>query len=166
MVAGGPDWFHPGRSGSLQFGPKTIVGHFGEIHPRTLEAFDLSGPVCGFEIILDTMPAPKARPTRARPKLELSELMPVERDFAFVVDRGVPAAEIVRAVQGAERALTADVTVFDVYEGPGVALGRKSVAVSVALQPREKTLTDAEIEAVAARIVSEVARKTGATLRA
>jgi phenylalanyl-tRNA synthetase beta chain len=165
LVAGGPAWFHPGRSGTLQFGPKNIVGWFGELHPRALEALDVSGPLVAFEIVLDDIPAPKARPTKAKGKLDISEFMPLERDFAFIVDRAVRAGDILRAAQGAERALIADASVFDVYEGAGVPEGKKSVAISVTLQPREKTLTDTEIDAVAGKIVAEVSKKTGATLR-
>jgi len=165
IVAGAPGWWHPGRSATLQFGPKAVVGHFGELHPRALAELDVEGPVAAFEIILDALPAPKAKPTKTKPKLELSDLQPLARDFAFLVDRGTPAGALVKAVQGADRALIADVRVFDVYEGKGVPDGRKSVAVAVTLQPREKTLTDAEIEAVAQKIVAEAAKKTGATLR-
>ncbi len=165
LSPGAPSWFHPGRSGTLQFGPKNIVGWFGELHPRALAALDASGPLVAFEIVLDEIPAPKARPTKVKGKLELSGFMPLERDFAFVVDRGVRAADILRAAQGAERAMIADVNVFDVYEGPGVPEGKKSVAIAVTLQPREKTLTDAEIDAVAGKIVAEVGKKTGASLR-
>jgi phenylalanyl-tRNA synthetase beta chain len=166
VVPGGPSWLHPGRSGTLQFGPKTVVGSFGEMHPRALEVLDVSGPLCVFEITLDDLPPQRARATRAKPKLELSDFMPLERDLAFVAARATPAGDILRAVQAAERSLLAGVDVFDVYEGPGVAEGFKSVAVSVRLQPRERTLTDAEIEQTMARIVAEVAKKTGATLRA
>ena len=165
LVAGCPSFLHPGRSGTLQFGPKNIVGWFGEIHPRVLDGLGAEGPLAVFEIALDALPAPKAKPTKAKPKLELSALMPLERDFAFVVDSDVQAADLLKAVTGAERALIADVGVFDIYQGPGVPEGKKSVAVSVRLQPREKTLTDAEIEAVAARIVAEAGKKTGAILR-
>ena len=165
LVAGGPAWFHPGRSATLQFGPKNIVGWFGELHPRALAALDASGPLVAFEIVLDDIPAPKARPTKARGKLDLAELMPLERDFAFIVDRSVRAGDILRAAHGAERALIADASVFDVYEGTGVPEGKKSVAIAVTLQPREKTLTDFEIEAVAGKIIAEVAKKTGAVLR-
>ena len=165
IVSGGPDFLHPGRSATLQFGPKNVLGWFGELHPRTLEALDVSGPLCAFEIHLDEIPAQKAKATRAKPKLELSEFMPLERDFAFVVDRAVKAADIVRAAQGADKALIAGVDVFDVYEGAGVPEGQKSVAIAVRLQPREKTLAEAEIEAVAARIVADVTKKTGGTLR-
>ena len=165
LVSGAPGWFHPGRSGTLQFGPKNIIGYFGELHPRALEALDASGPIVAFEITLDDIPAPKARPTKTRGKLELAELTPVERDFAFVVDRAVKAADILRFARAAERALIVDAGVFDVYEGPGVGEGKKSVAISVTLQPREKTLTDVEIDAVAAKIIAEVSGKTGATLR-
>ncbi len=138
---------------------------FGELHPRHLEAIGAEGPVVGFEIILNDIPAPKSKPTKAKPKLEFSELMPVQRDFAFVVDRFVKAADIVKAAQAGERALVSDVGVFDVYEGKGIPEGKKSVAISVTLQPREKTLTEAEIDAVAGKIIAEVTKKTGATLR-
>jgi phenylalanyl-tRNA synthetase beta chain len=165
VVAGGPSFLHPGRSATLQFGPKNIIGWFGELHPRALEALDVSGPVCAFEVHLDELPAQKPKATRAKPKLDLSEFMPLERDFAFVVDRSVKAADIVRAAQGADKALIAGVEVFDVYEGPGVSDGQKSVAIAVRLQPRDKTLNEAEIEAVASRIVADVSKKTGGTLR-
>jgi phenylalanyl-tRNA synthetase beta chain len=165
LVPGGPDFLHPGRSGTLQFGPKNVIGWFGELHPRTLEAFDAAGPIVAFEILLDALPAPKARPTKARPKLELSDFQPVERDFAFIVDKDVKAADLIKAAQGADRNLIVNVGVFDLYAGPGVPEGKKSIALNVTLQPREKTLTDAEIDAVASRIVAEAAKKTGAILR-
>ncbi|MDQ0512655.1 phenylalanine--tRNA ligase subunit beta [Ancylobacter amanitiformis] len=159
-----PVWFHPGRSGTFRLGAN-VIGHFGELHPGVLEALDADGPLVGFEVLLDRVPEPKAKPTRVKPLLELSAFQPVERDFAFVVARSVAAGDIVKAAAGVDRKLITAVNVFDVYEGPGVDADKKSVALSVALQPREKTLTDAEIEAVAARIVAEVSKKTGATLR-
>ena len=165
VVPGGPPWFHPGRSAKLQFGPKIGLGAFGELHPRTLELLDVKGPVVGFEITLDLLPAPKSRATRARAKLALSELQPVRRDFAFVVEKSVAAGDIVKTVQNSDRTLIADVVVFDVYEGAGLDPDKKSVAVEVMLQPVEKTLTDAEIEAVSGKIVAEVSRRHGATLR-
>ena len=166
LVPGGPDFLHPGRSATLQFGPKNIVGWFGELHPRVLEAFDATGPVAAFEIVLDSLPAPKARPTKARPKLDLSDFQPVERDFAFIVDKDVKAADLIKAAQGADRNLIVNVGVFDLYVGPGVPEGKKSIALNVTLQPREKTLTNSDIEAVAAKIVTEAGKKTGAVLRA
>ncbi len=165
IVPGGPDWLHPGRSATLQFGPKNIVGYFGEPHPRLLDALDVTGPFSIFEIVLDALPAPKARPTRVKSDLAISDLMPVSRDFAFVVDRGVRAADLLKAANGADRTLITDAAIFDVYEGPELGEGKKSVAVAVTIQPRERTMTDAEIESVAARIVAEVGKKTGATLR-
>jgi phenylalanyl-tRNA synthetase beta chain len=165
VVPGGPDFLHPGRSATLQFGPRNIAGWFGELHPRVLEAFDASGPLVAFEIILDALPPPKARPTKSKPKLDLSDFQPVERDFAFIVDKAVKAADLVKAAQAADRALIVAVGVFDLYAGPGVPDGKKSLALNVTLQPREKTLTDAEIEAVATKIVAEAAKKTGAILR-
>ena len=157
--------FHPGRSGVLQFGPKGVIGAFGEIHPRLLEAMDVKGPLVACEIILDALPPPKAKPTKMKPKLALSEFQPVSRDFAFIVARDVAAADIVRLAQGADRQLISDVTVFDIYEGKGIPDGQKSVAIAVTLQPMDKTLTDAEIDKVAEKIVADVSKKTGATLR-
>ncbi|HZH53360.1 MAG TPA: phenylalanine--tRNA ligase subunit beta [Microvirga sp.] len=165
VVAGGPAWFHPGRSATLQFGPKNVVGAFGEIHPKVLKVLDLKGPLVAFEINLDALPPPKAKPTKMKPKLALSEFQPVTRDFAFVVGRQVQAGDIVKAAQAAERQLITGVDVFDVYEGAGIDPDKKSVAIAVTLQPTEKTLTDAEIEAVSTKIVGEVSKKTGAVLR-
>ncbi|RBP07398.1 phenylalanyl-tRNA synthetase beta subunit [Roseiarcus fermentans] len=166
VVPGGPAFLHPGRSATLQFGPKTVVGWFGELHPSVCEALDAEGPIVAFELVLDAVPAPKARPTKARPRLERSDFMAVERDLAFVVDESVRAGDLLKAAQAAERALVADVGVFDVYQGKGLPEGKKSIAIAVTLQPRERTLTDTEIEAAVARIVAEVSRRTGATLRA
>ncbi|MGZ9089637.1 MAG: phenylalanine--tRNA ligase subunit beta-related protein, partial [Rhodoplanes sp.] len=165
IVPGGAAWLHPGRSGTIQIGPQNVLGHFGELHPRALDALDAEGPLVAFEVILDRIPEPKAKATRAKPPLELSPFQPVVRDFAFIVDRALKAADLVRAAQGADRKLIADVTVFDVYEGTGIDPGKKSIAVSVTLQPREKTLTDEEIEAVAQKIVAEVTKRTGGALR-
>ena len=166
VVPGGPAWFHPGRSGTIQIGPQNVLGHFGELHPRALETLDAEGPLVAFEIVLERIPEPKARATRAKPALELSAFQPVERDFAFVVDRTVKAADIVRAASGVDRKLIAGVSVFDVYEGKGIDPGKKSIAIAVTLQPRDKTLTDAEIDALAAKIVAEVGKRTGGVLRA
>jgi phenylalanyl-tRNA synthetase beta chain len=165
VVAGGAPWLHPGRSGTIQMGPQNVLGIFGELHPRALEALGAEGPIVAFEVILDRIPDAKAKPTRAKPLLELSAFQPVSRDFAFIVDRKVKAGDIVRLAQGADRKLITSVTVFDVYEGKGIEPDKKSIAIAVTLQPREKTLTDQEIDAVAAKIVAEVTKKTGGTLR-
>ncbi len=164
-VPGGPAFLHPGRSATLRLGPKAAVGFFGELHPKVMDAMGIAGPLAVFEIILDALPLPKSRPTRAKPRLERVDLMPVERDFAFVVDEAVAAADILKAVRAVDRAVIAEAGVFDVYRGAGIGEGRKSVAVSVTLQPRDRTLTDAELDALGARIEAEVARKTGAVLR-
>jgi phenylalanyl-tRNA synthetase beta chain len=166
VVPGSASWLHPGRSGSIQIGPQNVLGHFGELHPRTLEALGADGPLIAFEVVLDRVPDAKQRPTRAKPVLELSAFQPVSRDFAFIVDRAVKAGDLVRAAQGVDKKLITGVTVFDVYEGKGIDNGKKSVAIAVTIQPREKTLTDQEIDAAAAKIVAEVTRKTGGTLRA
>jgi phenylalanyl-tRNA synthetase beta chain len=165
VVPGGPAWFHPGRAGTIQIGPQTVLGHFGELHPKTLEALGAEGPLVAFEAILERVPQPRAKATRARPGLELSPFQPIERDFAFVVERAVRAGDIVRAAQSVDRKLVTGVTVFDVYEGPGIEPGKKSIAIAVTLQPRERTMTDEEIEAVGAKIIAEVGKKTGGVLR-
>lgn len=165
IAAGGPAWLHPGRSGTIQIGPQNIIGWFGELHPRALEALKADGPLMVFEVILDRIPDAKSKATRAKPLLDLSAFQPVSRDFAFIVDRKVKAVDIVRTAQGVDKKLITGVSVFDVYEGKGIDPDKKSVAIAVTLQPREKTLTDQEIEAVAARIVAEVTKKTGGTLR-
>ena len=160
-----PGWYHPGRSGVLRLGP-TVMARFGEIHPSVLEALGVKGPVVGFEVMLDAVPLPKKKGGTAKPMVQLSAFQPVERDFAFVVDRKVEADKILRAVKGADKALVKDVAVFDVYEGPGVGEGRKSVAVSVTYQPTTATLTDEAIEAVGQKIVASVVKATGGNLRA
>jgi phenylalanyl-tRNA synthetase beta chain len=159
-----PDWFHPGRSGALKLGPKVTLGVFGELHPELLAKLGIEGAVAGFELYLDAVPAPK-RKGLSKPALDASDLQPVKRDFAFLLDRDVEADRIVRAAAGADRALIAHVGVFDVFTGTGVPEGKKSLAIEVTLQPREKTLTDAEIEAVAAKIVAAVSKATGGELR-
>ena len=166
VVPSGPAWFHPGRAGTIQIGPQNVLGHFGELHPRALEALDAEGPLVAFEVILERIPEPKAKATRAKPPLELSPFQPVERDFAFVVERTVKAADIARAATSVDRKLISGVTVFDVYEGAGIEPGKKSIAIAVTIQPREQTMTDAEIEALAAKIVAEVGKRTGGVLRA
>jgi len=165
VVSGGPSWLHPGRSGTIQIGPQNVLGYFGELHPRALEALGADGPLMAFEVILDRIPEAKRKATRATPVLELSAFQPVSRDFAFIVDRKVKAADLVRAAQAVDKKLITDVTVFDLYEGKGIDPDRKSLAIAVTIQPREKTMTDQEIDAVAARIVAEVIKKTGGTLR-
>jgi phenylalanyl-tRNA synthetase beta chain len=166
VVPGGPAWFHPGRSGTIQIGPQNILGYFGELHPRALEALDAEGPLVAFEVILERIPEGKVKATRAKPALELSAFQPVTRDFAFVVDRTVKAADIVRAAQNVDRKLVAGVSVFDVYEGQGIEAGKKSVAIAVTIQPRDKTMTDQEIDALGTKIVAEVSKRTGGVLRA
>ncbi len=158
-----PDWYHPGRSGCLRLGPK-VMARFGELHPRILAAFDLKGPAVAFEVLLDAVPMPKRKGPQ-RPLLERIPFQPVARDFAFVVATDVAADKIARAAAGADKALIGGVHVFDEYTGPGLAEGTKSIAVEVTLQPRDATLTDEQIEAVSAKIVANVEKQTGGTLR-
>jgi phenylalanyl-tRNA synthetase beta chain len=164
ITRGAPGWYHPGRSGVIALG-KTVIARFGELHPKVLAAFDLKGPAAAFEIFLDAVPEPKQK-GKARPLFAPSPYQAIERDFAFVVKREVAAGDIVKAIRNAERNLLDSVAIFDVYEGKGVPEGHKSVAIGVRLQPKDKTLTEAEIEAIAAAIVTGVAKATGGSLRA
>ena len=158
-------WAHPGRGGRIQLGPKNILGWFGEIHPSVLADFDLDGPVVGFELDLDAFPAPRKKASRTRPPLHASDLMPVRRDFAFIVDDDVPAAKLVKAARAAQKNLISAVNLFDVFAGPSLGEGKKSLAIEVTLQPRDKTLTDKEIDAVSAAIIGAVEKATGGELR-
>jgi phenylalanyl-tRNA synthetase beta chain len=158
-----PSWFHPGQAGVLKLGP-SVIAAFGAMHPDVLDKIGLDSPCVGFEIDLDAVPMPR-RKGAERPKLILSPFQPVKRDFAFLLAELVPADRLLRAVRAADRAMIVDVRLFDVYTGPGMATGMKSLAVEVTLQPVDRTLTDAEIEAVAAKIVAAAAKETGATLR-
>jgi phenylalanyl-tRNA synthetase beta chain len=159
------DWWHPGRSARLQLGPKTVMVEFGALHPRVLKALDADTPMLAFEIVLDAVPEPRGARSKARGSAQLANLMPLTRDFAFVIEDGKAAGDLVRAVAGADKALIAGVSVFDVYRGAGVAEGHKSVALEVTIQPVEATLTEAGIEALSARVVA-AAEKVGARLRA
>ena len=164
VVQGGPDWFHPGRSGTVQLGPKNQLGWFGEVHPRVLREMDVKGPLVAFEMVIDNIPEPKQSAT-ARPALEAQDLLPVKRDFAFVADGKVAADKFIRAAKGADKALITDVSVFDVFAGGNLGEGMRSLALEVTLQPKDKTLTDEEIDAVSKAVVAAVTKATGATLR-
>lgn len=164
VSADAPAWYHPGRSGCLRLGP-TVVAHFGELHPEVLKAFGIKTTVVGCEVFVDRVPQPKAARGTAKPLLKLSPFQPVARDFAFVLAADVTADKVVKAIKGADRELIAAVDVFDDYRGKGVAENKKSLALSVTLQPREKTLTDAEIEAICQKIITAVTKATGGELR-
>ncbi len=161
VVQGAPAWYHPGRSGTMQMGPQNKLAYFGEIHPKVLQAMDVKGPLVAFEIILNALPASKQK-SASRAALNISDLLPVSRDFAFVVDDKVQAAELIKAIKGVDKLIIAEASVFDVYQLNG---GKKSLAIEVTLQPREKTFTDADIEAISAKIVATAHKAVGATLR-
>jgi phenylalanyl-tRNA synthetase beta chain len=163
-AAEAPSWYHPGRAGTLKLGA-AVLAHFGEVHPRILKALDVDAPAVAFEVFLDRLPPPKGKAGKARPLLKPSPFQPVERDFAFVVDAAVPAEKLMRAAQNADKALIASAAIFDAYAGPGIPEGKKSIALSVTIQPVEKTLTDAEIDAIGAKVVAAVQKQTGGTLR-
>ncbi|MGZ6008533.1 MAG: phenylalanine--tRNA ligase subunit beta [Rhizomicrobium sp.] len=163
VKAGAPLWYHPGRSGTLALGPK-VLATFGEVHPKILAAFDLKGPVAAFEVILDAIPESKTK-GKARSMFTPSPFQAIERDFAFLVDLKTSADELLRAAKGADRNLIEAAAIFDVYEGKGVPEGKKSLAISVRIQPRDKTLTEPEIDVLVEKIVNAVAKATGAALR-
>ncbi|MEM6439591.1 MAG: phenylalanine--tRNA ligase subunit beta, partial [Pseudomonadota bacterium] len=159
-----PAWLHPGRSAVLSLGPKTPLAWFGELHPRALEAMDLKGPAAAFSIFIEAVPEPRAKgPSRGA--LQASDLPAAERDFAFVMDAGVEADALLRAARGADKQLIESTTIFDVFEGASLGEGRKSVALSIRLQPKDRTLTDEEIDTVAAKVVKAVEKASGGQLR-
>ena len=157
--------WHPGRAGVLKLGPKNLVATFGELHPGLLKSLDVDGPMIGFELILDALPMPKQKGGKTKSRLDKPELTPVRRDFAFLVDATTPAADLVKSASGADKKLIESARIFDVYSGQGVPDGKVSIALEVTLQPREKTLTDDEIDAVAANVVKAVSKATGGELR-
>ncbi|MEQ9109982.1 MAG: phenylalanine--tRNA ligase subunit beta [Rhodospirillaceae bacterium] len=159
-----PEWYHPGQSGTLCLGP-TVLAEFGALHPLTLKGMDVDGPMVGFEVYLERIPKPKRKTGPARTKFTPSQFQPVDRDFAFLLGHDVPVGDVVRAVRGADKALIADVELFDVYSGDKVEAGKKSIALSVRLEPATSTLTDAEIESVSSKIVAAVEKAVGGQLR-
>ncbi len=163
VKSGAPSWYHPGRSGTLALGQK-VLGSFGELHPAILAAFDIKVPIAAFEVFLDAIPEPKQK-GKTRAPFAPSPYPAVERDFAFVVDAKISSEEVMRAARNSDRVLVERVDLFDVYEGKGVPEGKKSLAIAVRLQPRERTLTDAEIDAIAQKLVAAVTKATGGTLR-
>ena len=161
-----PAWFHPGRSGTFRLGPKTVLAYFGELHPDILAQLMVDAPAAAFEVFLPAIPSQKKKASKARAPLDIVELQPVRRDFAFILDKGVAAADVVRAVEGVDKKLVTGIAVFDVFEAGKLAEeGKKSLGIEVTLQPRDKTLTDAEIEAVALKIVASVKKATGGEIR-
>ena len=158
-----PSYYHPGRSGALRLGPN-VLAYFGEIHPAILQDMGIKTPVSGFEVFLQNIPEPKNKTTQ-KTLLKLEPLQPVSRDFAFLVDARVNADDILKAAKSADKNLITDAFIFDIYTGKGVDPGKKSVALAVTLQPKEKSLIDAELEEISKKIVGAVIAKTGGTLR-
>ncbi len=156
--------YHPGRSASLRLGPKTVLAEFGELHPATLKAFDIDGPVIAGEIFLDAIPAKRVATSRMRAAYAPPALQPVTRDFAFLIAADRPADELVRAVRGADKAAIVEARLFDIFTGAGVPEGEKSLAIEVVLQPGDKSFAEADLTAIAGRIV-KAAEKVGARLR-
>jgi phenylalanyl-tRNA synthetase beta chain len=159
-----PNYYHPGRSGVIRLG-KNVLAYFGELHPSVLKALDIKANVVAFEVFIENIPLPRDGKSKAKKKLELSALQAVEKDLAFVVDKTVPAINIYTAAKTADRDNICDVRIFDVYEGENLPADKKSVAITVVFQPKEKTYTDAELEALMQKVIGEVSKKTGAVLR-
>jgi phenylalanyl-tRNA synthetase beta chain len=157
-----PGWYHPGRAATLRLGNK-VLGAFGELHPAVIDALDVRPPLAGFEVFLDSVPEP--RTGRAKLPVQLSVFQPIERDFAFVVDRELPAENLLRAARGVDRKLVNEIRLFDIYQGVGLPESKKSLAITVVLQPQERTLTDAEIEGFSQRLIAQVEKATGGQLR-
>jgi phenylalanyl-tRNA synthetase beta chain len=164
ILRGGPDWWHPGRHGMICLGPKKVLGIFGELHPRFSRRDGRQGPGYGLHPVPGRS-AYAARHLRQPGRVTMPEFQAVDRDFAFVVDADVEAGALVNAAQGADKALIAGVRVFDEFIGGSLGEGKKSIALSVHLQPTERTLTEDEIEAVAAKVVEKVTKATGGVLR-
>jgi phenylalanyl-tRNA synthetase beta chain len=164
VTADAPAWYHPGRSGVLRLGPQNPLAHFGELHPAVAKVLDIDGVVIVAELFLDALPAPKAA-KRARPRYAPPSLMPLSRDFAFLVPLGTPAAQLLTAVKGADKSLIQAVSLFDVFTGAGVPEGQQSVAINVSLQPGDKSLTDADLDAFTAKVIEAAQKACGAVLR-
>jgi len=158
-------WLHPGRGAALKLGPKNTIAVFGEVHPGVLKTLGVDGPAMAFELFLEDIPAQKGKGGKTKPALEASDLMPLTRDFAFLLSAEKSAADLVRAIEGADKDFIASVGVFDVYQGQGVPDGQKSIAIEVRIQPKDKTLSDSDIEAISKKIVAAAAKSAGATLR-
>jgi phenylalanyl-tRNA synthetase beta chain len=157
-----PGWYHPGRAATLRLGNK-VLGAFGELHPAVIDALDVRPPLAGFEVFLDAVPEPRSG--RAKLPVQLSVFQPIERDFAFVVDQELPAETLLRAARGVDRKLVNEIRLFDIYQGVGLPEDKKSLAITVVLQPQERTLTDAEIEGFSQRLIAQVEKATGGQLR-
>ncbi|MFK5996839.1 MAG: phenylalanine--tRNA ligase subunit beta [Rhodobacterales bacterium] len=168
VLRGAREWWHPGRSGKLSLGPKNVLCAFGELHPKVLDALGVKGPAVAFAVHVAKVPFPKTK-TTMRPALEISDFQAVERDFAFVVDDHIEALTLLNAAKGADKVLIRDASVFDVFDGDKaeaqMGAGKKSIAISVCLQPKDATLTDKDIETVSAKIIDKVNKATGGTLR-
>ena len=164
VFAGAAPWYHPGRAGTLRLGPKNILASFGELHPGVMKTMDVDGPIVGFEVMLDAIPASK-RKNANKGALQLSNLQSVERDFAFLISADCPVADLIRAVRGADKAAIAGISVFDVYEGKGVPDGKRSVAISAVFEPKKDTFSDQEIDALSAKIIGAAEKVVGAILR-
>ncbi len=164
LARGAKSWWHPARSARITLGPRITLAAFGELHPKVLRRLDVKGRAVGFAIHLSAVPEARAR-GGPRAALQVSDLQAVERDFAFVLDSGVEAASVVNAAAGADRSLVEEVRVFDEFADGSLGEGKKSLAITVRLQPRERTLTDEEIDAVGKAVVEKVSKASGGVLR-
>ncbi len=162
---GAPSWYHPGKSGVIQLGPKNILGFFGEINPKVLQKINAVGPISAFELFIGNIPLPKTEKSATKPHLELPQFHKVDRDFCFIVKQEVNASDIIFAAKESDKNLISQVRLFDVFAGGSIVGGKKSIAINVTLQPKAKTLTDKEIDGISNSIVQNVNRRTGGVLR-
>jgi phenylalanyl-tRNA synthetase beta chain len=162
IIREAPEWYHPGRSGKLMLGAQTPLAYFGELHPSILEVFEIEGPVVAFEVFIEVIPNLKKAKKNAP---AFSPYQAVERDFCFILDNAVQADKLVQLVQKIDKSLIKAVSIFDVYEGKGIPQGKKSIALSIRLEPEEHTLTEAEITSLSSKIIEEAQKKLGAELR-
>ena len=160
-----PSWYHPGRSGTLKLGPKTILANFGEIHPKILRELDIKVAISVFEIMLENIPETRNKKNKSKGALKLSDQMSVNRDFAFIIDKAISVENVIKAAKNADKKLIDQITLFDVYQGQGIDLDKKSVAINVSIQPRVHTLTDKEIDEISGKIISSVETATGGSIR-
>jgi phenylalanyl-tRNA synthetase beta chain len=163
VAEGLPSWYHPGKSGRVQLGPKTCFGYFGEVHPKVLKQFNLTTPLVGFELLIAHIPLPKAK--GRKPTLKLSPFQPLTRDLAFILDKEMPVGEVLKSMRQVNQELITGIDVFDVYQGEGIPTGKKSVAFTIHIEPHERTLTDKEINTIIDQIINKVHTVNGGELR-
>jgi len=158
-----PEYFHPGRSAVFKIG-QDIIANFGEIHPEICDYFGLNKSVIGFEIFYEKIPLPK-RNKISRPMLKISNLQPVTREFAFLVDEKVVSEKITQVVKSVNKDLITDVIILDIYKGEKIPQDMKSIAIKITIQPIQETLTDSALEEISTTIINAIEKKLSGSLR-